>query len=82
MDDFPEISTDELVGWLQKKYRRHGEIEDGVAAERLKSLTTEHQVMREALEFISDANQIHLWDAIKRADEALATVLSRTNPDE
>ncbi len=40
MDDFPEIGTDELVHWLQAKYRRHGEIEDGVAAERLKSLTT------------------------------------------
>jgi len=40
-DDFPEISTDELVRWLQKKYRRHGEIEDGVAAERLKSQSAE-----------------------------------------
>lgn len=41
MDEFPEFSTDELVHWLQAKYRRHGEIEDGVAAERLKSLTAE-----------------------------------------
>ena len=41
MNDFPEFSTDELVRWLQAKYRRHGEIEDGVAAERLKSLSAE-----------------------------------------
>lgn len=40
-DQFPEFSTDELVTWLQAKYRRHGEVEDGVAAERLKALTTE-----------------------------------------
>jgi len=41
MDDFPEFTTDELIKWLQAKYRRHGEIEDGVAAERLKTLSAE-----------------------------------------
>ncbi len=40
MSEF-ELSTDELIRWLNKKYSRHGEIEDGLAAERLKLLSSE-----------------------------------------
>lgn len=47
MSEFPEFSTDELVRWLQAKYRRHSEIEDGVAAERLKELAAEVINLRE-----------------------------------
>lgn len=54
---FPEFSADELVSWLQAKYRQHGEIEDGVAAERLKSLTAEVSVLRTGLENLIKSSQ-------------------------
>lgn len=33
-------TTDELVTWLENKWRRHGEVEDRFAAERLTALAT------------------------------------------
>jgi hypothetical protein len=38
IDDIPSMPTSELVSWLWKKWARHGEIEDGVAARRLETL--------------------------------------------
>lgn len=49
LDDIPEISTDELVRWLENKYRRHGEIEDGVAARRLQVLVSKLDRLTKAL---------------------------------
>ena len=49
MSEF-ELSTDELIRWLDKKYSRHGEIEDGLAAERLKLLSSEGGIKTRALE--------------------------------
>jgi len=34
-DELPTLNDKELIHWLWAKYRRHGEIEDGAAAERL-----------------------------------------------
>jgi len=62
VSNFPEFSTDELVRWLQAKYRRHGEIEDGIAAERLKSLTTEGARKEEIIESINTQN-MDRWNA-------------------
>ena len=47
MSEF-ELSTDELIRWLDKKYSRHGEIEDGLAAERLRSLSCEGELIKQA----------------------------------
>ena len=38
------------------------------------ALQADNERLRAALEFIAAADQIHLWDAIKAADEALAAV--------
>ena len=38
----------------------------------------DNERLRAALEFIAAADQIHLWDAIKAADEALAGVEGKT----
>lgn len=43
------FSTESLIGWLEKKYSRHGEIEDSMAAARLHTLTTEVSDLRESL---------------------------------
>ena len=72
MDKFPEFSTDELVSWLQAKYRRHGEIEDGVAAERLQLLSAENKVMRDALKYIDDvANTLDDAEHVARTAQSM-----------
>lgn len=47
--DIPSINTDELVRWLENKYRRHGEIADGVAAFRLARLKAENERLSKLL---------------------------------
>ena len=71
MNDFPEFSTDELVCWLQAKYRRHSEIEDGVAAERLKSLSTENECLQNA----RDAMKWIRTDTAHKAPEQITVEL-------
>ncbi len=70
MDDFPEFSTDELLRWLDAKYSRHGEIEDGVAAVRLRSLTDEIEQKCKDL-VTSDQRTRRLLTRLEDAEAAL-----------
>lgn len=49
-DEMPTLSDKELIHWLWAKYRRHGEIEDGAAAERLESLLAENTSLQNRLD--------------------------------
>jgi hypothetical protein len=83
-DDVMQVPTKELIVWLNKKYSRHGEIEDGLAAERLHTLTTERERLRAALEKIN-AYIEHRYQSkqMKLARDEIKVITSKAlNPDD
>jgi citrate synthase len=47
----PNITQADLVAWLRAKYKRHGEIEDSLCADRMEALEAELQTSRELHDF-------------------------------
>jgi len=63
MSDEFTFSTEELARWLDKKYSRHGEIEDGLAAERLRTLQARVDELKGLQPFIEE-----IWFAHRDKD--------------
>ena len=74
--DEQEQAADEIERMTAELYRKDQRVK------AWKKSSDEHEAdnerLRAALEFIAAADQIHLWDAIKAADEALAAVEDKT----
>ena len=59
--DYGPLSVEDCASWLDRKYSRHGEIEDKGCAELLRALKADNERLAAALRRIADKNA---WDEV------------------
>ena len=74
MTDTPKLSNDELTHWLWAKYHRHGEIEDGSAAERIKEQADEIERLKDYIASVPDGVYVRNRELLLEVDEQKARI--------